>query len=71
MEIELQEIRDHLHRHAPFDALPLETLDAIAQRIEVRYFKAGSDILEAGAVIQDLHYVRSGAVEIYRRNGEL
>ncbi|KMM83250.1 CBS domain-containing protein [Pseudomonas taetrolens] len=71
MEIELQEIRDHLHRHAPFDALPLETLDAIAQRIEVRYFKAGSDILEAGAVIQDLHYVRNGAVEIYRRNGEL
>lgn len=71
MQIELQEIRDHLLRFPPFDALPQESLDAIARRVEVSYFKAGSDILEAGAIIQDLHYVRSGAVEIYRRNGEL
>ncbi len=71
MQIELQEIRDHLHRFPPFDALPLESLESIARRIEVSYFKAGAEILEAGAVIQHLHYVRSGAVEIYRRNGEL
>ena len=71
MQIELQEISDHLYRFAPFDTLPKESVDAIARRIEVSYFKAGSDILEAGAIIQDLHYVRSGAVEIYRRNGEL
>lgn len=71
MQIELLEIRDHLHRFPPFDALPQESLDAIAKRVEVSYFKAGSDILVAGAAIQDLHYVRSGAVEIYRRSGEL
>lgn len=71
MQIELLEVRDHLHRFAPFDALPEETLNGIAPRIQVSYFKAGSTILEAGASIQDLHYVRSGAVEIYRRNGEL
>ncbi|WP_339494329.1 DUF294 nucleotidyltransferase-like domain-containing protein [Pseudomonas sp. RA_105y_Pfl2_P56] len=71
MQIELQEIRDHLHRFPPFDQLPQESLDAIARRIDVSYFKAGSEILVAGAVIQDLHYVRSGAVEIYRRNGDL
>jgi CBS domain-containing protein len=71
MQIELQEISDHLYRFAPFDTLPKESVDAIARRVEVSYFKAGSDILEAGAIIQDLHYVRSGAVEIYRRNGEL
>lgn len=71
MQIELLEIRDHLQRFAPFDTLPQASLDAIAQRVEVGYFKAGSDILEAGAIIQDLHYVRSGAVEVYRRNGEL
>ncbi|PHN26697.1 DUF294 nucleotidyltransferase-like domain-containing protein [Pseudomonas sp. ICMP 561] len=71
MQIELLEIRDHLQRFAPFDTLPQASLDAIAQRVEVSYFKAGSDILEAGAVIEDLHYVRSGAVEVYRRNGEL
>lgn len=71
MQIELLEIRDHLHRFAPFDTLSQETLDGIARRVEVSYFKAGSQILEVGAVIQELHYVRSGAVEIYRRSGEL
>ncbi|SFP54829.1 DUF294 nucleotidyltransferase-like domain-containing protein [Pseudomonas borbori] len=71
MQIELIEIRDHLSRFAPFDGLPDETLDDIAQQVEVGYFKAGSDILCYGEPIQDLHYIRSGAVEIYRRNGEL
>ncbi|WP_434679207.1 cyclic nucleotide-binding/CBS domain-containing protein [Pseudomonas sp. R1-18] len=71
MQIELLEIRDHLQRFAPFDTLPAETLDEIARRVEVSYFKAGSQILEAGAVIHHLHYVRSGAVEISRRSGEL
>ncbi|MFG0720287.1 DUF294 nucleotidyltransferase-like domain-containing protein [Pseudomonas sp. GLN_6] len=71
MQIELLEIRDHLQRFPPFDALPDESLDAIARQIEVAYFKAGSDILLYGAAIHELHYVRSGAVEIYRRNGAL
>jgi CBS domain-containing protein len=71
MQIELLEISEHLHRFPPFDALPQQTLEAIAQRVEVSYFKGGSDILEAGSIVHDLHYVRSGAVEIYRRNGQL
>lgn len=71
MQIELIEIRDHLSRYAPFDGLPNDVLEQIAQQVEVGYFKAGSDILRYGEPIQDLHYIRSGAVEIYRRNGEL
>lgn len=71
MQIELLEIRQHLQRFPPFDALPDDSLDTIARQVEVAYFKAGSDILLYGAAIHDLHYVRSGAVEIYRRNGEL
>lgn len=71
MQIELIEIRDHLNRFPPFDALPEDRLDAIASQVQVTYFKAGSDILLYGADIHELHYVRSGAVEIYRRNGEL
>ena len=71
MQIELLEIRDHLNRFPPFDALPEETLDSIAGQVEVAYFKAGTDILLYGADIHELHYVRSGAVEIYRRHGEL
>lgn len=71
MQVEQIEIRDHLSRYAPFDGLPEETLDDIARQVEVGYFKAGSDILHYGEPIKDLHYIRSGAVEIYRRNGEL
>ncbi len=71
MQVELIEIRDHLSRFAPFDGLPDATLEQIAQQVEVGYFKAGSDILRYGEPIEELHYIRSGAVEIYRRNGEL
>lgn len=71
MQVELIEIRDHLSRFAPFDGLPDETLDEVARQIEVGYFKAGSDILRYGEPIDELHYIRSGAVDIYRRNGEL
>jgi len=71
MQVEIEEISNHLLRFAPFDVLPKEVVETIARRIEVSYFKAGSEILKAGATIQDLHYLRSGAVEIYRRNGEL
>ena len=71
MQVELIEIRDHLSRFAPFDGLPSEVLDEIAQQVEVGYFQAGSDLLRYGEPIGELHYIRSGAVEIYRRNGEL
>ncbi|MDA7086839.1 DUF294 nucleotidyltransferase-like domain-containing protein [Pseudomonas sp. SA3-5] len=71
MQIELIEIRDHLQRFPPFDGLPDDTLDEIARQVEVGYFKAGSDILSFGAEIHALHYIRSGAVEIYRRTGAL
>ncbi|WP_324732490.1 DUF294 nucleotidyltransferase-like domain-containing protein [Pseudomonas paeninsulae] len=71
MQIELIEIRDHLQRFPPFDGLPEDSLDEIARQVEVGYFKAGSEILSFGAEIHDLHYVRSGAVEIYRRTGAL
>jgi len=71
MQVELIEIRDHLSRFAPFDELPEETLDDIARQTQVRYFKAGTPILQQDDEITELHYIRSGAVEIYRRNGEL
>lgn len=70
MQVELIEIRDHLSRFAPFDELPEETLDETASQVQVRYYKAGTPILEFGQEITELHYIRSGAVEIYRRNGE-
>ncbi|NLC36293.1 MAG: cyclic nucleotide-binding/CBS domain-containing protein [Alcaligenaceae bacterium] len=71
MQIEQLEIRDHLSRHAPFDELPDDILDAVASQVQVRYFKAGTSILESGETIHDLHYIRSGAVEIFFRSGKL
>src|SRR5690606_41643766 len=65
MQVELIEIRDHLSRFAPFDELPEETLDEPASQVQVRYYKAGTSILEPGDNIADLHYIRSGAVEVF------
>ncbi|MEH6567107.1 MAG: DUF294 nucleotidyltransferase-like domain-containing protein [Halopseudomonas sp.] len=71
MQIELIEIRDHLSRFPPFDELPEEVLNDIARQVEIAYFKAGTDILAFNQEIHELHYVRSGAVDIFRRNGDL
>lgn len=71
MDVELLEIRDHMGRFPPFDNLPDTLLDEAAAEVEVAYFKAGTNILELGDTISELLYIRSGAVEIYRHNGEL
>ncbi|WP_111497575.1 DUF294 nucleotidyltransferase-like domain-containing protein [Marinobacter bohaiensis] len=71
MEVEQIEIRDHIRRFAPFDGLPEDTLNWLAQQVEVAYYRAGSTILTYGQPLSDLYFIRSGAVEVYRRNGEL
>jgi CBS domain-containing protein len=71
MEVELLEIRQHMGRFPPFDAISDERLDEVAGEVEVAYFKAGSDILTLGEPLEALCYIRSGAVEVYRRGGEL
>ncbi|HKK55807.1 putative nucleotidyltransferase substrate binding domain-containing protein [Marinobacter sp.] len=71
MQAELIDIRNHMVRHAPFDDLPEEMLDRVVSGIEVSYFRAGAEILELGQSNNYLHYIRSGAVEIFRRDGEL
>jgi CBS domain-containing protein len=71
MEVEIVEIRDHLKRFPPFETLPEANLDEIARQVEITYFKAGTEILHFNEDIQYLHYLRSGAVEVFRRNGDL
>lgn len=71
MTVELLEIRQHLKRFAPFRHLSDAMLDDVATSVEVGYFQAGTEILSYGEAIADLHYIRSGAVEVYRYNGEL
>ncbi len=71
MQAELIDIRNHMAQYPPFDEMAEELLDSVVGSIEVVYYKAGSQILELGDPNNWLFYVRSGAVEIYRRTGEL
>lgn len=71
MQAELREIQDFLAQHRPFKTLSEELLARAVQGIEISYFRSGSMILNYGEPIYDLHIIRSGAVEVYRRNGDL
>lgn len=71
MDVELLEIRQHMGRFPPFDGLSDDLLDTIAEQVEVSYFKNGSAILVLNETLNDLCYIRSGAVEVYRSKGEL
>jgi CBS domain-containing protein len=71
MQAELIDIRSHMAHHSPFADLPAEMLDRVVSGIEISYFRAGTDILEFGQSNNYLYYIRSGAVEIFRRTGEL
>lgn len=71
MQAEQIEISNFLSQHSPFDALPDEARDLLAQSVEIAYFRAGSEILHFREPIEDLYIVRSGSVEVFRRNGEL
>ncbi|MEE4638004.1 MAG: DUF294 nucleotidyltransferase-like domain-containing protein [Wenzhouxiangella sp.] len=70
MEVEQLEVREHLRRHPPFSFLDEADLDRLARTVEIAYFRAGSDILALGQEVADLHYIRQGSVEMFRRSGE-
>ena len=71
MEIEQVEVLEFLKQHSPFNQLPEATLSWVATQIEISYFKAGTQILVFEQAIDALYLVRSGAVEVFRRNGDL
>ncbi|MBZ2169730.1 putative nucleotidyltransferase substrate binding domain-containing protein [Marinobacter sp. F4216] len=71
MQAELIDIRNHLANFPPFDDMPEELLNQVVNSIEVEYFRAGTQILNFGEANHWLYYVRSGAVEVFRRSGEL
>ncbi|MAE01483.1 DUF294 nucleotidyltransferase-like domain-containing protein [Pseudoalteromonas lipolytica] len=71
MQAEHIDIAQFLSDHAPFDDLPEEAINKLASQIEIAYFRAGTEILNYGDDIADLYVIRTGAVEMYRRDGEL
>ncbi|NLS13065.1 cyclic nucleotide-binding/CBS domain-containing protein [Vibrio sp. SM6] len=71
MEAEQLEVLNFISQYPPFDDLPDDKLRHIAMNVEVAYYRAGSMVLNVGDQIQDLYMIRSGAMELYRRKGEL
>ncbi|MCZ4316740.1 DUF294 nucleotidyltransferase-like domain-containing protein [Comamonadaceae bacterium G21597-S1] len=71
MQDEQLEILNFLQGHALFKELPEQVLHAVAAATDVRYCKAGTQIVEFGEPAQFLHLVRSGAVEVFHRDGKL
>jgi CBS domain-containing protein len=71
MDVELLEIRDFLAAHHPFDQLPDGSLSSLVGKIEIRYFKRESTVLEPEQQIDHLHILRSGAIEVTQPDGEL
>ncbi|MCB1859535.1 MAG: cyclic nucleotide-binding/CBS domain-containing protein [Gammaproteobacteria bacterium] len=71
MHAEQLEISGFLEKNPPFDELSQEALKELAQQVEVAYYRAGSNILNFAEPLQNLYVIRRGAVETYRRSGEL
>lgn len=71
MQVEQLEILDFLTQHEPFSKLDEAFQQKLATSIDVRYYKAGTPIIEVGTGAENWHIIRSGAVEIFRRSGVL
>ena len=70
MEVELLEIQHFLSQYPPFNLLPEEAIKEAAQSVEISYYRAESMVIGFGDEIKDLYMVRSGIIEVYRRNGD-
>ena len=71
MEVELLEIQDFISQYAPFDELPEEALIDVVRSVEISYYRSDTNIIDFKDDINELYMIRSGVVEIYRRNGNL
>jgi CBS domain-containing protein len=71
MDDERHDIVGFLRQHAPFRELDEDTLARVGAAIDVRYCQAGTRIVEFGQDALYWHIVRSGVVEVYRRDGTL
>lgn len=71
MQTEQLDILETMRQYTPFAELPEEAMAEIARTVEISYYKAGGQIMSFGDHITDLYFIRSGAVELYRRSGDL
>ena len=64
----MQEFTDFLAKQPPFDALPTDDIERLADKVEVEYFGIGTVIVTAGSEALDhIYMVRTGSVEVLDR----
>jgi len=71
MQAEQTEVLDFFRRHPPLLDLPEKVLEKVANNVEVAYYRAQSAILQLGQDNHQWYVIRSGAVEVFRRDGQL
>lgn len=71
MDVELHEIRGFLAEHEPFSGLPPTILDELPARLQLRYYRRGTVLLQIGRSNDRLHILRSGAADILDASGSL
>lgn len=71
MSVELEEIRDFLADNEPFGRLPAEELAELPGKMTMSYARRGEKILRLGHVNDQLHLIRSGAVDVVGDDGVL
>jgi len=68
---ELPDITQFLADLPGFDELDQQQLHAAARAIQIGYYRAGTRVFSIGARNEQLHIVRSGALELRNAEGEL
>lgn len=71
MDVELHELRDFLAAHEPFSGLPGTILDELPARLQVRYHRRGTRLMQVGQPNNVLYILRSGACDIVDAEGSL
>ncbi|WP_420174541.1 DUF294 nucleotidyltransferase-like domain-containing protein [Luteococcus sp. OSA5] len=71
MDVELSEVRDFLAEHDPFRELPATILDELPSRLQLRYHRRGTVLMEVGRPNNTLYILRSGAADIVDATGTL
>ncbi|MFT5889085.1 MAG: CBS domain-containing protein [Zhongshania sp.] len=71
MQADQSEVLDFFRRHPPFSNLPDKVLGDVTSNVEVAYYRAQSAILQLGKDNHQWYVIRSGVVEVFRRDGQL
>ena len=64
MSVELDEVRAFIAASEPFGRLPDDVLDGLPQKMTMRYIRRGDTVIARGSRNDELHIIRSGAVDV-------